>query len=412
MASQRPAAAERTSDRPSDTYAYYHEVFADCERPFAFVDLDALDSNIETVQRRAAGTPVRVASKSVRCRSILERVLDADGIRGIMAYGGYEAAWLADEGFDDLLVAYPVVEAAELEAIAERVADGTQIVCMVDSVEHIERAAEAAEAVGTTLPLCLDIDMSTEHLGIYFGVRRSEIRSAAQARRRAAFIERTDGVSLEAVMGYEGQIAGLPDDNPANNAAVNFVVRQLKRLSRSEVLDRRGAVIAGLTADGHDLRYVNGGGTGCVEFASGDPAVTEVTVGSGFYTPHLFDNFRRFTHQPAAGYAIEVTRRPDQSIVTCRGGGYVASGPPGVDKIPQPWLPRRAELIDTEAAGEVQTPIQYRGPGTTSMLGDPVFMRHAKAGELCRNFEALHLVADGEIVETVPTYRGDGKQFF
>jgi D-serine deaminase-like pyridoxal phosphate-dependent protein len=43
--------------------------------------------------------------------------------------------------------------------------------------------------------------------------------------------------------------------------------------------------------------------------------------------------------------------------------------------------------------------------------GDPVVLRHAKAGELCRSFRELHLVRGDEVVETVPTYRGDGRCF-
>ena len=44
-------------------------------------------------------------------------------------------------------------------------------------------------------------------------------------------------------------------------------------------------------------------------------------------------------------------------------------------------------------------------------IGDRVYLRHAKAGELCERFDALHLVEGGEIVDVVPTYRGEGKAF-
>lgn len=403
----------QSRERPGATSRYerYRSAVAARELPLAYVDIDALEANIATVQHRSGGTPVRVATKSIRCRAILERVLAAEGIEGLMCYSGHEAAWLADEGFDDLLVAYPVVDEDELAAVAERVADGHQIVLMVDSADHVRLAAAAGQAANTSIPLCLDVDMSTEHLGIYFGVRRSEVRSGADARRRGAVIAQTEGVHLEGVMGYEGQIAGLPDDDPSNSRPVNALIRLLKRRSKSTVRSRRRDAVQALRADGHELSFVNGGGTGCVEFAAGDPAVTEVTVGSGFYSPHLFDHYRSFQHEPAAGFAIEVSRQPSAGIYTCRGGGYVASGPPGVDKIPQPHLPSEASFLDTEAAGEVQTPIEYDGSRRLE-LGDPVFLRHAKAGELCRNFTELHLIDGEEVVETVPTYRGDGRWFF
>ena len=44
-------------------------------------------------------------------------------------------------------------------------------------------------------------------------------------------------------------------------------------------------------------------------------------------------------------------------------------------------------------------------------LGERVWFRHAKAGEYCERFNELHLIRRGEVVETVPTYRGEGKNF-
>ncbi|AQL44009.1 hypothetical protein BV210_15435 [Halorientalis sp. IM1011] len=389
-------------------YEYYRRTFADRELPLAFVDRDALDGNVEAVRSRAESLPVRLASKSLRCRAVMEYVLDHDGFRGVMCYHGDEAAHLAEHGFEDLLVAYPISQPSELRTVCEGIEDGTTITLMVDSEAHVERVGAVASDAGVEVPLCLDVDMSSEHLGVFFGTRRSDVRTPDDALTVADAIERTDGVRLDGVMGYEGQIAGLPDRNPANNAAVNAAVRLLKGRSRGAIADRRGAVVDALEDRGHDLRFVNGGGTGSLEYTTSDPAVTEVTVGSGFYAPTLFDHYDAFQHTPAAAYAVEVVRQPADGIYTCRGGGYVASGPAGPDKTPTVARPSDAELTDTEGAGEVQTPITYDGDLS---LGDPVVLRHAKAGELCRNFDSLALVADGEVVETAPTYRGDGRCF-
>ena len=86
-------------------YDYYRQVFSDRELPLAFVDRDALDGNIEQVRSRAESLPVRIASKSLRCRSVMEYVLGHDGFRGVMCYHGAEAAHLAAHGFDDDLIA-------------------------------------------------------------------------------------------------------------------------------------------------------------------------------------------------------------------------------------------------------------------------------------------------------------------
>jgi D-serine deaminase-like pyridoxal phosphate-dependent protein len=97
-------------------------------------------------------------------------------------------------------------------------------------------------------------------------------------------------------------------------------------------------------------------------------------------------------------------------LYTCLGGGYVASGSAGTEKLPRPYLPDGAALLPLEGAGEVQTPVRYRGPERLA-LGDPIFMRHSKAGELCEHFNTLLLVMAGRVVGEVPTYRGEGQVF-
>ncbi|MFW5964269.1 MAG: alanine racemase, partial [Natronomonas sp.] len=377
-------------------YGAYRTAFAERALPTAFVDRAALAANIALTADRADGLPVRVASKSVRCRAALERILSEDGFEGVMCYTGREAVDLADAGFDDLLVAYPVVGDAELRAVAGCVSEGTQITLTVDCAEHVERIANVAGKAGADVPLCLDLDCSTEHFGVYFGVRRSPIRTVEDALAVAETVAEASGVHLTGLMGYEAQIAGLPDRNPANGGLENAAMRLFKERSKPVVRERRQSVAAALD-DEYGLEFVNGGGTGSVEFTREDPHVTEVAVGSGFFAPRQFDWYDHLDYEPAAGYAIEVTREPTDGVYTCRGGGYVASGPVGSDKAPVPWLPDGAELLDNEGAGEVQTPVRY---DEDLSVGDPVVMRHGKAGELCRFFEELAVVDGEEVVDT------------
>ena len=210
-------------------------------------------------------------------------------------------------------------------------------------------------------------------------------------------------------MGYEAQIAGLGDHYPGK-AAKNRLVQMLKRRSVVEIAERRAAIVNLIERHGIQLRVVNGGGTGSMHTTRAESVVTEITVGSGFYSPALFDNYRDFRYKPVAGYAIEIVRQPGPSLYTCLGGGYIASGAVGTDKQPKPYLPYGARLDPLEGAGEVQTPVRYEG--TTQLhLGDPIFMRHSKAGELCERFTHLLLVSRGAVVDTVTTYRGDGQCF-
>ena len=392
------------------TYAYYRDLFAGRPMPFAFVDLDLLNRNIEAIVARAGGMPLRVASKSVRCVALLERIRAAvPRYAGIMAYTAREAAFLAARGFDEILVAYPAVHELRTDAVRDALAQGKRIVLMVDCAEHVRAAEELGKETGVTVAVCLDIDMASQFPGIYFGVRRSPIRTVAHALGLWQLIQRCGHVALDGVMGYEAQLAGV-QDRPPHARLKHVVVRALKRRSVGDVARRRQELVAALRDAGAALRFVNGGGTGSLEQTAADPSVTEVTAGSGFYSPGLFDHYAGFKHLPAAAYAIEIVRRPVPGIYTCHGGGYVASGGAGPDKWPCPYLPEGARLLAEEGAGEVQTPVAYEGPESLD-IGAPVFLRHAKAGELCERFNTLLLVSGGAVVDEVPTYRGEGMCF-
>ncbi len=391
-------------------YTYYKQIFAGRAMPFAYVDLDLLAENIRQVLARAGDKRVRLASKSLRSVAVIRRILEADvRFQGIMCYTAREAAYLASQGFDDLLIGYPTWNEQDLVTIAQMTAAGTTVTLMVDSVEHVERIERIAQQQGTCLSLCLEIDMSMNLPGLHFGVWRSPLRTAEQTRPVLERIKGSPHVRLDGLMGYEAQIAGVGDNMPGQRAK-NALIQQLKQRSLREVAQRRAAVLDLIKSYEYELRFVNGGGTGSLHTTRLEAGVTEITVGSGFYAPALFDNYRAFRYLPAAGYAIEIVRQPRPGIYTCLGGGYIASGATGREKQPQPYLPAGARLVPLEGAGEVQTPIKYTG---TIPLhpGDPIFMRHSKAGELCEHFTHLLLVADGAIQDEVTTYRGDGQCF-
>ncbi|SEG84684.1 D-serine deaminase, pyridoxal phosphate-dependent [Saccharopolyspora kobensis] len=385
------------------------EITSELDPPFAVVDLDAFDHNAADLVRRAAGRPIRVATKSVRCRELLGRALRTPGFAGLMCYSLAEALWLHREGLsDDILVAYPTVDRGALRELAADPAAAAAIALVVDSPEHLDLIDDA---VGTTRPdirLCLEVDASWRPLpGLHIGTRRSPVHSADQARRAAATIVRRNGFQLVGVMVYEGQIAGI-GDAPAGQPLRAALVRWLQRRSAAELAERRAAVVREVRALA-PLEFVNGGGTGSLERTTAEPAVTELAAGSGLIGPSLFDAYRAFQPRPAVQYALPVVHRPAPRIATLFGGGYLASGPPGADRVPVPIRPRGLRLTSTEGAGEVQTPVV--GPAADRLrLGDRVWFRHAKAGELAERFTHYHLI-DGGRLTTVPTYRGEGRSF-
>ena len=398
------------SPEKQHSYEYYKRLFADRPMPFAYVDLDLLEQNIRQVITRAQGKRIRLASKSLRSVAILQRLLAADAsFQGIMCYTAREALYLASKGIADLLIGYPIWNEQDITAIAQATTEGATITLMIDCIEHIEHIEAIAQRQGVVLPVCLEIDMSLDIPGLHFGVWRSPLHAPEQARALIERIIASQHVRLDGLMGYEAQIAGVGDNIPGQRVK-NTLVKLLKRRSRQDVAERRAAFGALIKTYGGTLRFVNGGGTGSIETTAQEEGVSEITVGSGFYAPMLFDYYRDFHYQPAAGFAIEIVRHPQPTIYTCSGGGYIASGAPGREKLPYPYLPSGAVLDALEGAGEVQTPVKYKG-SIQLQMGDPIFLRHSKAGELCERFTHLLLVSNGTIVDEVTTYRGDGQCF-
>jgi D-serine deaminase-like pyridoxal phosphate-dependent protein len=378
--------------------------------PLAVVDLDAFEANAVDLVRRAAGRPIRVASKSVRCRHLVERVLGMPGFAGLMCFSLSEALWLAGlETTNDLLVGYPTVDRSALrDLVADERARAT-VTIMVDSTAHLDVVDDALGPAHPEVRVCLELDAGWRPLPrVHVGPLRSPVRTPAEATALARHIVDRPGFRLVGLMAYEGQIAGIgnaPPGRPVRGA----VVRWMQRRSRAELAERRAAVVAAVRAE-TDLEFVNGGGTGSLESTSAEPWISEVAAGSGLLGPVLFDAYQGFKPRPAALFALPVVRHPGRRSATLFGGGYLASGPADHDRLPRPHLPAGLRLSALEGAGEVQTPVLGRAADALG-LGDRVWLRHAKAGELAERFTEFHLVRGDAVERSVLTYRGEGRCF-
>jgi D-serine deaminase-like pyridoxal phosphate-dependent protein len=437
---------------------------AELDPPFAVVDLDALWANAADMERRAAPKPIRLASKSVRCRALQERVLERPGFAGTLAYTLPEALWLAGQGFEDIVVAYPTADRRALRELALLTAErpGARVTIMVDSLAQLDLLDAATRGVvggvdaggagadvaggagvdvagaagvdvaggagvdvaggtgvdgapaGPSVRVCIELDAGLWALGgrVRIGAKRSPLHTPAQVAALARAILARDGVRLVGLMAYEAQIAGVGDAprGPGIGPPLRgLAVRLLQARSARELAVRRAETVAAVRALA-PLEFVNGGGTGSLHRTAREEAVTEIAAGSGLYGPLLFDAYRAFRPRPAALFALPVVRRPSPAVATALGGGYPASGPPDRARLPRPHLPAGLRLDRQEGAGEVQTPL-LGAPARALAVGDRVWMRHAKAGELCERFDRLHLIEGDRIVEEVPTYRGEGQCF-
>jgi D-serine deaminase-like pyridoxal phosphate-dependent protein len=393
---------------PRHKWDEYRRGLAGAPLPAGLVDLDAFEANVDAVVGLARGKPVRIATKSIRAPALVERILARGGpaFRGLMTYAAAETAFWAERGHTDLLLAYPTVQPADLAHLVRANRAGATAAVVVDCEAHVAALAAAAKDAGIVLPAAIDVDVSYRPAGrlVHVGVRRSPLREPAEVARLAQRIAGDDALRFHGVMAYEAQIAGLGDRDIGWRGAP---IRLLKRRSARNVAAVRAEIARLLAARGLAPTVFNGGGSGSLPSSVAEDALTEVTAGSAFLASHLFDHYADVQFEPAAFFALQVVRRPAPELVTCHGGGFVASGAAGADRLPVPVLPHGLELLPLEGAGEVQTPL--RVPANVGLaIGDPVFFRHAKAGELAEHVAEYHLVRGGHGEDRAATYRGMG----
>ncbi|MEJ1229502.1 MAG: alanine racemase [Galbitalea sp.] len=386
---------------------------AELETPLGAISLPALAHNAFTMLDRVAAhssppKPIRVASKSVRVRGVLDAVLAVPGYAGVLAYTLPEALWLA-ETIPDVVVGYPTADREALRLLGTDAKLNSRVTIMVDSVAQLDLVDSAiAPGKRKSIRVAIELDASWDSALIgHTGVFRSPVHTPEAARAFAEVVLSRPGFTLVGMMGYEAQIAGLAN-KPASRIR-GIAVREIQRRSVAELAERRGRAVAAVRQVA-DLEFVNGGGTGSLESTAADESVTDIAAGSGLFGPHLFDQYTHFAPAPAAAFALSVVRKPTPDMATLLGGGWVASGPPSVDRLPQLAWPTGLSMLPREMAGEVQTPL--RGAAAAALgVGDRVWLRHTKAGELSEHLGAFAVVDDGAIVETLPTYRGEGRVF-
>ncbi|CAN5193843.1 amino acid deaminase/aldolase [soil metagenome] len=394
--------------QPSAYWPQLSAATAGLDTPFGVVSAPALAYNAHDMLRRSHGTTIRVASKSVRVRGVIDAVLQMPGYHGVLAYTLPEALWLA-ETIDDVVVGYPTVDRAAIEKLGRSEKLARRVTLMVDSVEQLDVVDSVLGAKHETIRVALELNASwrSKVLG-YLGVYRSPVQGVADAVALGRAIVSRPGFQLVGMMAYEAQIAGVVN-RPKGKPILARTVDYVQRNSTTELHERRGAVVAALR-ELADLEFVNGGGTGSLERTSSDPSVTEIAAGSGLFGPHLFDGYSHFQPAPAAAFSLSVVRKPTPDMATLLGGGWIASGPPAPDRMPQLAYPEGLEYVARESAGEVQSPLKGRAAAALA-VGDRVWLRHTKAGELSEHLNEFAVVDDGRIVETLPTYRGEGKAF-
>ena len=403
--------------------------------PQAWLDMDALDHNIALVNQKTQAVNLRLATKSIRSIDVLHYIKDrSPHFIGLMSYAADESVYLLENGFDNILCAYPTLDTISVANTLKYTQQGAVMVWMVDRPEHVAVLERVGIEHGVKIDVCLDVNMSMPLPKLYFGTKRSALMHKKDIKALLKHIKKSDHINLVAAMGYEAQIAGLPEHLPGK-ALLTPAIKLLKHRSQKQVSQRRGAMVNWLKKQGYALQMVNGGGSGSMDFTACQSEITEVTVGSAYYKPAYFDYMESMQDfRVAAGFVLPVTRQPEKDVITCHGGGFIASGAVGIDKAPVVHYPAGLTILNDEGFGEVQTPMKMdkRTVSETSLkIGDAVWCRHAKAGELCEHFNELvcyegaaqmpqgtdeqainHTsIRRKDAAATMTTYRGDGRCF-
>lgn len=367
-----------------------------------------LRSNIRTNTGTNTGLSptVRVASKSLRIRKALDAALQTPGFAGILGFTLAEAVWLAEKGYQDIVVAYPSVNAEAIAAWTASEAALQHVTLMVDDPQQLEIIDHLAPG-HPDLKVAIELDAAYRPVrGVMVGAARSPLSSPEEVARLAAHIVGRKGFTLDGIMAYEGQIAGEAN---AGSSPRQVILRRIQAASAKEIAQRRAETVDAVSEIA-PLRFVNGGGTGSIETTGTEAAITEVAAGSGLIGPGLFDHYTAFKPAPALAFGMDVVRRPNKNTATVLGGGWVASGPPGPSRLPRVAWPPNVTYRATEGPGEVQTPLTGRGARGLA-IGDVVWFRHAKAGEVSERLNSVVVISGSEVIDEWPTYRGEGKAF-
>lgn len=384
-------------------------VFHEFEHPYAWLNLNALDRNIQVMLHGTGNKQIRIATKSIRSLDVLRYVaqrIPDEKFAGWMTFTAAETVYLCEAGLDHFLLGYPTMEPQSTRQLMRWIKKGKDITFIVDCVAHVDFLKQLAEEEDVAAPLCIDLNVSQVYPRLYFGTRRSSQTEPKQLSQFLKAILPSPYIYVTSLMGYDAQIAGV-GDAPLQKTK-RAVIQTLKKRARKEVQKQRKRAVKVLEKQIGPLQFVNGGGTGSMAYSALCDEITEITIGSGLYRPALFDHYDDMPFEASAGYTLRATRKPDQQTVVAHGGGYIASGAINDDKAPK-LVDEALTFYHTEGAGEVQTPLKM--PKNRYKIGDSIALRHAKAGELCERFQVLHSYRDNEYVGPMKTYRGDGQCF-
>lgn len=340
------------------------------DTPAFVVDLDALDSNIETVHSffRGQDSGLRPHVEAHRCPAIASMQLASEGtVGGISVNTVGLAEHFANTGVGDIYIANPIVTKVKIERLC-RLARRAEMRVYVDNGRNAEALAAAASSLGVGLNAVVGIDTGLHACGVQPGPEAVEL---------AKTIDKLDGLEFVGFGTYEGRLteddSGRIDERSREAASALTATKELAEES-------------GLKVD-----VVSGGGTHNYELMGAVPGITEVCAGA--YA--LLDS--RYAPQkpglkPAARVMATVIGRPEKGLAITDTGQKAAGADFGLAHLDAGF---NASVKSLSAEHGSLTLADDEAEGLK--MGDHVWYIPSDIGTTANLFDYMHAVRDGRL---------------
>jgi D-serine deaminase-like pyridoxal phosphate-dependent protein len=227
--------------------------------PSLTVDLDALERNIDRGAElcRRQGVGLRPHTKTHKTLEV-SRLQLAHGAVGLTVAKVGEAEVMAGAGFDDILVAFPIMGEEKLQRLA-RIARARRLLLSLDSEAAAQELSRAATSQNATIGVLVEFDSGAKRCGLEPGPALVTLAKA---------IEKLPGLKFRGLMGYFGNVWGTLEQRRAEAEHVAQLVTRGLEAFRAERMP---------------VEIVSGGSTPSAEFAHLIPGLTEIRPGTYVY---------------------------------------------------------------------------------------------------------------------------------
>lgn len=223
--------------------------------PALLVDLDLFEANVAAMAAllEGSGKTVRPHVKTHRTPELARRQLGG-AAAGITCATVGEAEAMVAAGLSDVLLANEIVDAAKLDRLVA-LASPAGLTVAADDPAPLRALSSRAAAAAVEIGVLIDVDV---------GLHRCGVGAPAEALALAALIERSPGLRLAGLMGYEGRLRASV---PAREARIAGAYARLAE------------VRAALLGAGFAVPCVSAAGTSTLLEALADPTITEIQAG-------------------------------------------------------------------------------------------------------------------------------------